>query len=246
MPLGLRPLGSAALASLLVAGGGITGTIAWTEPADTLAATGGNGMSGTIVVTEAADTAALAGSGVLPGTIAVTEAADSVALGGTGTANTTIIAKIAPFFTTDTITAAGFQLYRYVAGTLTADGSHVTTGISAIPSLTNGYAVALTPTLMTLDADGGYRGLIKWDSGGGSPFYVADEVYVPATQLDLTQAVPTANAAQTVGDALNAARAQGFGKWVLSGTTLTLYASNGSTVVRTFTLDSSSAPTTRT
>ena len=63
--------------------------------------------------------------------------------------------------------------------------------------------------------------------------------------LDLTQAVPTTNTAETVGDALNAARAQGFGKWVLSGTTLTLYANDGSTAVRTFTLDSSTAPTQR-
>lgn len=63
--------------------------------------------------------------------------------------------------------------------------------------------------------------------------------------LDLTQAVPASNTAQTVGDALNAARAQGFGKWVLIGTTLTLYAGNGTTVVKTFTLDSAAAPTSR-
>lgn len=63
--------------------------------------------------------------------------------------------------------------------------------------------------------------------------------------LDLTQAVPTSNTAQTVGDALNAARAQGFGKWVQNGTTLTLYAANGTTVVRTFTLNSATNPTTR-
>lgn len=65
-------------------------------------------------------------------------------------------------------------------------------------------------------------------------------------QIDLTQAVPTSNTAHTIGDALNAARAQGFGKWVFSGTTLTLYAEDGSTVVRTFTLDSATAPTRRT
>lgn len=67
-----------------------------------------------------------------------------------------------------------------------------------------------------------------------------------AMTLDLTQAVPTSNTAQTVGDAFNAARAQGFGRWVLSGTTLTLYAGNGTTVVRTFTLDSATVPTSRT
>ncbi len=67
-----------------------------------------------------------------------------------------------------------------------------------------------------------------------------------AMVIDLTQAVPTSNTAQTVGDALNAARADGFGKWVLSGTTLTLYANDGTTAVRTFTLDSSTNPASRT
>ncbi len=63
--------------------------------------------------------------------------------------------------------------------------------------------------------------------------------------LNLSQAIPATNTAQTVGDALNASRAQGFGKWVLSGTSLTLFAADGTTVVRTFTLDSSTTPTQR-
>lgn len=66
-----------------------------------------------------------------------------------------------------------------------------------------------------------------------------------AMTLDLTQAVPTSNTAQTLGDALNAARAQGFGKWVMTGTSLVLYASDGTTVVRTFVLDSATSPTSR-
>lgn len=67
-------------------------------------------------------------------------------------------------------------------------------------------------------------------------------------KLDLTQVVPTSNTAQTVGDALNAARAVGFGKWVVDvgAKTLTLYASDGSTAVRTFNLDNPNAPLTRT
>lgn len=80
----------------------------------------------------------------------------------------------------------------------------------------------------------------------------ADKVWGSATRtltgavtLDLTQALNTSNTGDTVGGGLLAARAQGFGRWVLSGTTLTLYAANGTTVVRTFTLDSSSAPTQR-
>jgi hypothetical protein len=65
-------------------------------------------------------------------------------------------------------------------------------------------------------------------------------------QLDLTEAVPTTNTAQTIGDALNAARAQGFGKWIFSGTTLTLYAPDNVTPVHTFQLNSTTAPTQRT
>lgn len=64
-------------------------------------------------------------------------------------------------------------------------------------------------------------------------------------KLDLAQAVPLSNTAQTVGDALNAARAQGFGVWRINGTTLTLYGADGTTTVRSFTLDSATAPTSR-
>jgi hypothetical protein len=63
--------------------------------------------------------------------------------------------------------------------------------------------------------------------------------------LNLTQSIPTSNTAQTLGDCLNAARAQGFGKWVQSGTTFAIYAPDGTTVVRSFALDSGSAPTQR-
>lgn len=64
--------------------------------------------------------------------------------------------------------------------------------------------------------------------------------------VDLTQAVPTTNTAETVGDAFNAARAQGFGKWVISGTTLVLYANDGTTPVRSFTISPSLAAASRT
>lgn len=216
-------------------------------PLSDLPAAAGAGITGSIAWTESADAWALAGVGIVAGGPAWTESADAWALAGAGTIVTPVIVKIAPFFTTDTITTAGYQLYSYVGSAITADGAHHTSGINAIPSVTNGYQVALYSTGMTLDADGGYRGSIVWDSGGGSPFYVADEVYVPPTRgsLDLTQAIPTSNTAQTVGDALNAARAQGFGKWVLTGTSLAIYAADGTTIVKTLTLDSSTAPTQR-
>lgn len=70
---------------------------------------------------------------------------------------------------------------------------------------------------------------------------------VASANINLAQAVPaTGNVSESIGDALNAARADGFGKWTISGTTLTLYAADGTTIVKTFTLDSSTAPTSRT
>ena len=71
-------------------------------------------------------------------------------------------------------------------------------------------------------------------------------VNLTPVNINMSQSVPTSNTAQTVGDALNAARAYGFGKWVISGTTLSLYASDNTTVIKTFTLDSGSYPTSRT
>jgi hypothetical protein len=58
------------------------------------------------------------------------------------------------------------------------------------------------------------------------------------------------NSATATGNTLRAAAkaawAQGFGRWVLSGTTLTLYGTDGVTAVRTFTLNDAENPTSRT
>lgn len=53
-------------------------------------------------------------------------------------------------------------------------------------------------------------------------------------------------ASTLVSDSLKAAWSQGIGKWTIVGTTLTLYAPDGTTVVKAFTLDSATAPTSRT
>ena len=63
--------------------------------------------------------------------------------------------------------------------------------------------------------------------------------------LNLAQAVPTSNRANTVGGALNGAHAQSFGKWVRSGTTPTLLAPDGSTPVRVLRLDDPLTPAQR-
>ena len=70
--------------------------------------------------------------------------------------------------------------------------------------------------------------------------------------LDTTEPLGTprnvtgvASASITLNDALWGAVAQGFGKWIIAGTSLTLYTPDGATIVRAFTLDSASSPTQR-
>jgi hypothetical protein len=109
---------------------------------------------------------------------------------------------------------------RYIDVILTRDSGRIQTALpNASPAASGGLA--------TVDANNKVAGIAA------------------TVSIDLTQAIPTSNTSQTVGDALNAARAQGFGKWTLSGTTLRLFGPDGTTVVRTFTLDSSSTPTQR-
>ena len=53
---------------------------------------------------------------------------------------------------------------------------------------------------------------------------------------DLTQPLDLTNLGDTVGGALVGARAQAFGKWTIVGNLLTMYAADGTTVVKTFTI----------
>jgi hypothetical protein len=60
--------------------------------------------------------------------------------------------------------------------------------------------------------------------------------------LNLTQSVPTSNTDQTVGDALNSARAYGFGKWAINGNVLEYYTPNDSSILKSFELDNPNYP----
>jgi hypothetical protein len=126
----------------------------------------------------------------------------------------------------------------------TLAGKSGTSGIAILP-------ITVTFENLPTAAPAASGGLPTVGSGAGQISLNSGAVTVSTNNdkagysLNLTQAIPTSNTAQTVGDALNAARAQGFGKWVLSGTTLTLDAADGTTSVRSFTLDSASAPTQR-
>lgn len=78
----------------------------------------------------------------------------------------------------------------------------------------------------------------------------ADSIQVPTpAQIAagiLSTSVSTAPTTGTVEEALLAARAQAFGKWVLTGTSLVLYAPDGVTAIKTFTLNDANNPTSRT
>lgn len=128
-----------------------------------------------------------------------------------------------------------------LAPSATALSTTTWTGARAgyLDNLNVGGAVASHADAATIDAD------VLTRLAASSYTAAPSAASIAATLL--TTAVPTtANTANTVADCLNAARAEGFGKWVKSGTTLTLYAPDGTTVVRQFSLDDATSPNSRT
>lgn len=120
-----------------------------------------------------------------------------------------------------------------------SDGSDVTQ-----PSITE---IAQGQYKFSYDVETSGEASCQIDAGSGlsSPSDRYIDLILANSAVKFDQAVPTSNTSQTVGDSLNAARAQGFGKWVKSGTSLVLYAPDGTTPVRTFTLDQDTFPTSR-
>lgn len=113
-----------------------------------------------------------------------------------------------------------------------------------------GYSLAASQSFSTSGAVGSVTGLTTTAIASAilaSPTHPVQTDSSGSVLVSLSQSIPmTGNAANSIADCLNAARAQGFGKWVLTGTTLTLYGADGSTIVRSFTLDSATSPTQRT
>lgn len=134
------------------------------------------------------------------------------------------------------------DVWAVASRTLSGFGFQVTVG---------GYATGQDPATRidaaSADIDA-IRARTDLIPAGGFPGQFSNLIVTSSgmVQIDGTQAVPaTGNAPNSVNDCLNAARAQGFGKWVLNGTSLSLFAADGTTAVRTFVLDSVSSPTTR-
>lgn len=97
--------------------------------------------------------------------------------------------------------------------------------------------------------------ILKWTAGtcdgipleGGTFCEFSHGRYASPEEF-LDAVVPASNDAGTVADCLNAARAQGFGRWALDEGTneLTLYGADDSTIVKVFDIDDLDAPLTRT
>jgi hypothetical protein len=129
-----------------------------------------------------------------------------------------------------------------------ADGStlidRTTSGITERNDADGNATTGVYSATATFDTSWG-RVRVVWDITGLAGV-AAEESMSASVALDLTQTIPTSNAAQTLGDAFNAARAQGFGTWGMNGTSLKLYAADGVTVVKEFLLDDALKPMART
>jgi hypothetical protein len=122
------------------------------------------------------------------------------------------------------------QMQFNVSGEILASAS-VTLTPSNIQDIVDGIQAGAFPAgFETLEISGG-----------------AVKSFMGQTELDTLYSLdlPTSPGNGTYGQAMLASWAQGYGKWVLDGTTLNMYGP-ANTVVRTFTLDSATAPTTRT
>jgi hypothetical protein len=109
-------------------GGGVTGTIAATEAADTASASGSSTITGTGAITEASDTASASGTSTVTGTIARTEANDSAAASGAVTVSGTLARTEA----SDTAAASGAATVSGTAAITEATDSAAASGSSTV------------------------------------------------------------------------------------------------------------------
>mgnify|MGYP000954710061 CR=1 FL=1 len=137
----------------------------------------------------------------------------------------------------------GSSLQNITLASQTTGGAYVSGGFVEIdPNLLPGFYRFDIPNAALVTGTSSVSLVLK---GAGQSYSNLIEIDLLPVALDMAQPVPTSNTAQTVGDALNAARAQGFGKWTINGNTLSLYAPDGSTVIKSFTLDSAKFPSQR-
>lgn len=102
---------------------------------------------------------------------------DELNVYGTNRNPTVRICKLHTFLPSDTITTVGIRVFTNTAGTASTDIAHTTTGIIIVNGTDKCYAydVSLSP-----DTYGGLQKFIVWDTGGGSPVYDQDRIFLPA------------------------------------------------------------------
>lgn len=149
----------------------------------------------------------------------------------------------------DFTTAGSIGKALFVNAVPGAANGHMIAGTNAATTITTGLTTTLIGNVngdLTGNVDGSVASVSGNVAGSvGSVAGAIASVTNPVSILMSQSVATTGNAANTVADCLNAARAQGFGKWVISGTSLTLFAPDGTTPVRVFTLNSATAPTSR-
>jgi hypothetical protein len=128
--------------------------------------------------------------------------------------------------------------------TQTTSGSWASGGFVEVDSVT-------MPGLYRLDvpnaifASGVNSAAIEIFNSNTNDRFVVTYHFTQEMQLDLAQPIPNSTNVGSIGEALNAMRAQGFGKWAFDGTNLSMYAADNVTILKTLTFNSVSNPTMR-
>ena len=128
--------------------------------------------------------------------------------------------------------------------TQTISGSWTSGGFVEVDSVT-------MPGLYRLDvpnaifATGVNSAAIEIFNSNTNDRFVVTYHFTQEMQLDLAQPIPNSTNVGSIGEALNAMRAQGFGKWAFDGTNLSMYAADNVTILKTLTFNSVSNPTMR-
>lgn len=142
------------------------------------------------------------------------------------------------------------RLAELDAANIPADVDTLLSRLSAARALLLDEITAVRMAVLTDWIDGGRLDLLldavkaKTDNLPASPAAVGSTMVMDQTQA-VSMVDVSADATLTVGKALLGAWVQAAGDWSISGTTLTLKNPDGTTF-RTFTLDSATAPTSRT
>jgi hypothetical protein len=138
-----------------IAGTGITGTLAVTETADTLSATGTAplvAITGTLSVTESPDTVTAAGTVQVRGTLTATQANQTIV----ATGGVTVSGTLARTQANHTLVATGTGLVSGTLGITQANQTLVATGAVISSGLTGTLNLAQAPQTLTATGSVGY------------------------------------------------------------------------------------------